>query len=286
VAVTEDGRVVVLDTTSGREVRTLATGASAVPSIAVTPDGSRVFFHRATTQPPGCETHEVVSVATDGGPVEVVAADALYPAVSPDGEMLAFLSSAGRCAEASSLVVQAADQDGVESSGRSWAVTEPNQSLALLSWAPDSRNLAFVFVDGNTSSTQELDTATAASLSDARPLAVPVTAGWGYLGTTGEFGAVRNGRAVALDPDTGATRRDLFAFDPELEIGRIASDSSGRHFLFERETVEGGPAALFRATVGDARPTKVADGIVAAAWVPGPTADPDAVNERLRSRTP
>jgi hypothetical protein len=174
----------------------------------------------------------------------------------------------------------------VESSGRSWAVTEPDQSLALLSWAPDSRNLAFVFVDGNTSSTQELDTATAASLSDARPLAVPVTAGWGYLGTTGEFGAVRNGRAVAVDPDTGATRRDLFAFDPELEIGRIASDSSGRHFLFERETVEGGPAALFRATVGDAKPTKVADGIVAAAWVPGPTADPDAVNERLRSRTP
>jgi hypothetical protein len=107
----------------------------------------------------------------------------------------------------------------VESSGRSWAVTEPDQSLALLSWAPDSRNLAFVFVDGNTSSTQELDTATAASLSDARPLAVPLTAGWGYLGTTGEFGAVRNGRAVALDPDTGATRRDLFAFDPELEIG-------------------------------------------------------------------
>jgi hypothetical protein len=83
VAVTSAGALVVLDAATGAVERTLVPSAVNGDEVAVSPDGSTVYYEERT----GCDD-QVRSVPLAGGTPRVVATGAL-PALSPDGTRLA-----------------------------------------------------------------------------------------------------------------------------------------------------------------------------------------------------
>lgn len=279
VAVTEDGRVLVLDASTGAEIRTLATSADAGSRVAVTPDGRRVFFDRSANAPSGCSgSRQIVGVPLSGGEPELVAGAASEPAISPDGRLLAFLSHQGPdgCSVPQSLVVRPVDAGP---SGRQWTLPGgQGQYLTRPSWAPDSRHLAFVIAESEQPEVPRvLDTETAQALADAQPLGLAENVGWaGYLGRGGDFlGAVLppgygitddTFEVVALD-ENGQVARELFSATGTVSDPFLA-DPSGMHVLI-RTGPDGDSESLYRWTEGDEGLTKIADGsVVAAAWLP------------------
>lgn len=97
VAVTADGRLVVLDPTTGEELRELMDGIPtddpAKNDIAVTPDQREVYVAVPAEETGGGT--DIVRVPVVGGEPEVVATDATSPAVSPDGDTLAYVEHVG-----------------------------------------------------------------------------------------------------------------------------------------------------------------------------------------------
>jgi hypothetical protein len=98
VAVTVDGRLVVVDVASGRELRELAAlgdprvepvegpGPNVITDVAVTPDGRRVFFDSCCEPAVGT----IFEVPADGSREAEPIAMGTGPAVSPDGTKLAY----------------------------------------------------------------------------------------------------------------------------------------------------------------------------------------------------
>jgi Tol biopolymer transport system component len=269
VAATEDGRLVVLDAATGAEIRTLADGLDAGTTVAVTPDGERVFFDRPNS-PESDPPRELLTVPTGGGEPDRLIGGAGQPAVSPDGRLLAFV----RYQPPGLQVVEIPDTfegwipnvvgDG-EVSGTSQAVLAP-------SWAPDSRHLVYTVAgtpEGSPPRVAELGYGM--RLDAAPPILVSGCAVTSYIGDSGLVAVVQGGdRAIAVDPASGQEVRELFR-GPGLLCGNdrpLASDKSGAHVLYV--TSEAAPA-LFRWSDGEAGPTKIADGIVAAAWLAPPT---------------
>lgn len=97
VAVTDDGRVVVLDTNTGDEVRELLAGVRtddpAKNDIAVAPDQSAAYVALPPSETGGEE--EIVRVPVAGGDPELIATGGSSPAVSPDGATLAYVDFVG-----------------------------------------------------------------------------------------------------------------------------------------------------------------------------------------------
>ena len=97
VAVTVDGRLVVLDAATGAELRQLADlgdprgggaegpGPNHVTTVSVTPDGSTAYFDSCCEPAAGM----IFSVPTDGSRPPEPLTNGLGPAVSPDGRSLA-----------------------------------------------------------------------------------------------------------------------------------------------------------------------------------------------------
>ena len=270
VAATEDGRLVVLDAATGAEIRTLADGLDAGTTVAVTPDGERVFFDRRSS-PQSDPPRELLTVPTGGGEPDRLIGGAGQPAVSPDGRLLAFV----RYQPPGLQVVEVPDTfegwipnvvgDG-EVSGTSQAVLAP-------SWAPDSRHIAYTVVAPEGSPPRVTELGYGMRLDAVPPIPVPLVscAVTSYLGDTGLVVLTRGGdRAIAVDPASGREVRELFR-GPGLGCGADrppASDPSGAHLLY---VTSGAAPELYRWSEGDAEPIKIADGIVAAAWLAPPT---------------
>jgi hypothetical protein len=83
VGVTTGNALVVLDATTGAVLRTLVPSAVNGDEVAVSPDGSTVYYEERT----GCDD-QIMSVPLAGGASAVVAVGGL-PALSPDGTELA-----------------------------------------------------------------------------------------------------------------------------------------------------------------------------------------------------
>jgi hypothetical protein len=115
VAVKTDGRVVLLSSRNGRELRTLATGADRKTTVAFVTSLGRVFFDRRSDR--GCGPREIVSVPIAGGrvrrPTSVAGASA-QPSVSPDGKKLAFVNYQGPagCTESQSIAIKELNANG------------------------------------------------------------------------------------------------------------------------------------------------------------------------------
>ena len=289
VAVTEDGRLVVLTGEDGQVVRVLAEDAVAQGkdadgswSLSVTPDGAAVYFMR---QPDGCLdcVASIASVPVAGGPVTNPLEPGCCirsPAVSPDGHWLAFTgvpnkSDAGRQV----LLVELTQPPGARA-GRQWSSAAPLRAgISGLSWAPNSTELAYVLADAPDGTyPRVLDTTVPESTSlDHQPkVAISDAMSWaGYLGDTGEFLVVSdagdtpgeslsaNGkplRVAAFDAHRQEITRVLF----ELHAAEHpVADPSGAHILVKSADT------LYRWSDGDLHPTKLADGIRAAIWLPG-----------------
>ncbi|MGH9026103.1 MAG: TolB family protein [Acidimicrobiia bacterium] len=292
VAVTTDGRVVVLDSATGAEQRTLAEGALAdADGPAVATDGKTVYFMRAINDV-GCDSDgdraldpvpEIARVSVNGGAVDTVATGVRYPALSPDGRYLAYTgvvdcSDAGR-----SILVQDLTQQ-LDTPQFDSTTPELVTGISGLSWAPNSRDLLFVLGGARDGGfPRVLDTSTATPL-DQTPL-VLIRDGSGvdaYLGNTSEllgtYAAAGDDpdqslRVTAIDPVISTSVdgapsefRELFRFPEQCCGQEFSSDASGNHILGVSSTGD-----LYRWSTGDAEPTKIDDGITAAVWNPDRT---------------
>lgn len=279
VALTSILDLVVLDSTSGRVVRTLARDVSVnrgLSSIAPTPDGNSVFFTRFTRSDPSdpCTGGDAVSrIGVEGGAVEQVESG-LLAAVSPDGHWLA--TAGGTDIGCTTQPFPGILLHDVQT-GATRIIRNTVGSASSLSWAADSRHLAFQWDRGANAaaSAYVLDTQTGSSFGEARCLCGQSNAyqWFGYLGPSGDFlgaftprgNSTETRRVVALGPD-GSERRTLF---PWLDQVRdLRSDQSGTHILMTTDR------GLYRWSEGDARPAKLAGDVIAAAWLPDATQPP------------
>lgn len=150
VAITDDGAVVVVETVSGRRVRTLAPANSAAGATRPTrtPDGVWVYYATAH----GCTSGSALyRVPADGSRAPERVATGTAPAVSPDGTKLAYAAVADDddrepTAQCHSSVVIRTLASGSE---RRFLPTADTNSfvaygeISLVDWAADSTRLVF-----------------------------------------------------------------------------------------------------------------------------------------------
>ncbi len=281
-AVKTDGRVVLLSSRNGRELRTLATGGDSKTTVTVMPNLGRVLFDRPRSSKRGCGPREIVSVPLAGGRVgrvTPVAGSSAQPSVSPDGKKLAFVNYQGPagCTQPQSLAIKDVNSSG---SVQGWSARDGRQCISAPSWAPDSRNIVFGLFTCHEKgiAPHVLDThAWGQDLTATSSVPWP-EAGVrldGYAGATNAFlatellekcpvGSPPCRYAVAVfDPATGQRRRVLFELPNGGFPQRVATERSGNHVL----AVETGDR-LYTWSDGDMKPRKVAEDVVAAAWVP------------------
>lgn len=315
VAVTEDGRVVELSPETGEEVRTLLdpdeaglaqypVGANfSAPTVAVAPGGRILYLARPRVDPACAHAEqldqEIVAVPLGEGSAEVVAAVGSHPAVSPDGTMLAYVTTRSGEACDPSRVVAVEDLAG----GRAWVLDPfappPGEAdhrgelvaTGSLAWSVDGRTL---------------------SLSDLAPrpesygVLVDVRGDHEQDRYVRTFGDGRGGPAATFLGDRGLLAFDdsdeevlrvstipLDVTDPVFEdvtptmmfemplpersiasVRSLRSDPSGEHVLLVAEVSEPGSATatrlLYRWSRGDREPQPLAEGILDAAWTAEP----------------
>lgn len=164
-AVTADGEVVLLDLSSGDVTQVLLEGVDvrdpASIAVDVSPDGESVVV----TRPSGGETPgDVVSVLTETGQTEVLASG-WSPAVSPDGETLAYVVREEGTQEPA-IVLQdlTSGQERTLRSGSGTAFVY----IGELTWTADGSEL--VFMAGEISTGLHVVDADATSLAESRRL--------------------------------------------------------------------------------------------------------------------
>jgi hypothetical protein len=251
---TSNEQLVVISTSTGRTVRTLASNISifapGLPDISVSPDG-QVFFDSdpiSGVAPPGAEGDQIFSVPITGGPLRYVAAGS-YPQVSPDGAQLAYVASNGT-GEAPYLVAETGIDVGTVVGGGVMDVRTlhpgsnlVNQGASDLSWSADSKDLSFNLINGSTNLTTSwaivLDAAEG-SLASARQIPLRPDVSWfGYWNADPETGQLGLGvqtaapvdppmageqAIVAIDPSTGHPVRRLFEVPAAVCSNSVPSD--------------------------------------------------------------
>ncbi len=288
VAVDARGRLVVLNSRSGSVVRTLARNVATFrgdPELAVSPDGTEVYFTSVAPPTPGCRTSGIETVfrVPRGGGAPVTVGRGRTVAVSRDGAV-AFSRDYENCTFSGPGGLE------IDDPPRSRILRDPptheqDRELVLfnLSWSGDGRLLTFDRAKGADRRPYVVDPQHISSLDDAVCLcAAPSNLRtFGFLGdSTEHLGAELSGatRRYAADAVVaradGSIDRTLFRWDHDITT--LRSDSSGQNVVMTSPTraLGGGGYgfALYRWRKGDRRPTKVRDGIVAAAWLPTATA--------------
>ncbi len=290
VALTTDGRVVVVSSRDGQVIRTLAVDAQPQGGLAVSPDGRTVYYAQLESSTCGTAQHtvvltQIVSVPVTGGAAQVIATNVQYPAVSPDGRHLAFTGIPG-CSDAGDAVL-VLDLGSGSAGSRPYdrrldghaPPQAPGGEIVDLSWAADSRHLAFEWHDATKQRgyVQVVDTATTGSIPDGSFVPFAADIGWfGYRGATGDFlgllpvpGPSSPATVATFDAETGALRAKLFDVPgtnrPEPEtVGSLRSDRSGRHLLVSMQSAA---AELLRWNDRERSPKSIAVGIRDAVWL-------------------
>jgi len=283
---TSDFRIEVISSASGRVIRTLATDVALnrwLPHPTVAPNGT-VFFDDANDVS-GRPAERILSVPLAGGPITAVAAGH-YPVVSPNGRLLAYLAYTDITGAPEAIVVR----NLRTGASRTWryAGAGAGADITQLSWAPDSAALSFTASAGRAWMTVDAFTlalsGSGGSLQDARRIPLPAGMAWaGFVSATEGIGVrvragatahgaliepaiveIATGRVVERLPAV----RGLLATDNAyagLE-GTVQADPSGHHLAMVE--VGTGNGRLLRWTIGAGSPSPIANGVLAAAWVP------------------
>jgi hypothetical protein len=295
--------VEVISSKSGRVIRTLATDIAlfrGIPHPSVSPDGI-VYFDQGVKPPSGLPTEQIWSVPLRGGPVKVVA-NGRDPAISPNGQLLAYVTDSSPEA----IVVL----DLSTGTSKTWTYSSVDPDIAQLSWSPDSQSLALTAVIPSANRRTEslgnwlLDTAAPSGpLDTAQRILLPLcpppgpwapfgtsrTMAWtGYvsshvgIGACQHYGLTSQGDSIHLemvDISTGRVIAHLPALSGRLGVGNtfdgtestISTDASGLHLLIGKAGT--GSGALYRWSINRppaktlARPVLVTRGAFSASWV-------------------
>ena len=286
VAVTSDFHLVVLDGRTGALLRRLPAPEigtfRGLPELAASPDGSTIYVTGIDpARPAGCETagqETVFSVPTDGTRTDVVARGRTV-AVSSDGQV-ATSRDHEQCASGPGAL------DLGPPTSRSLPATPFDGGDVVLSdlrWTPDGRTLTFNRPVKGLRRSRTRPYAlpgTAKALDEATCICGPAgSAVYGSFGASpSDFLAVvpsdptarDHADAVVLRPD-GKVARTLFRW--RASLGSMHSDARG-DIVFTSPTKRrrlGSEDVLYRWSPGRRTPTKLRDGVIAAAWVPDRT---------------
>ncbi len=274
LAVNADGHATILDSATGDqqggiyEVPTVAEGTQ----IAVTPDGQDAYVVQGNGKE-GCADYSILRLPVGAGARggDQIATDATEPTVSPDGRYLAYL----HCLpgdNANEIVLR----DLTSGQER---VTKAPAGMSFgyhLEFAADSNHILVALLDYKVvyAPMLEIDIVSGES-APGRELGIAASGqGWvGVRGTTGEYLGVKGTppnvlhlTEVSRSPQGSSlfSAGDLFTV-PSVPA-QVVSDRSGRHILAVVDH------SLYRWSEGEASATKVADGVIDAAWIPDPPA--------------
>lgn len=285
VAVTSAGALVRLDPNSGNAVATLVPSGVAGGEIAVTPDGSTVYFAAGG----GCSPVIEKIPVSGGTPVSVVSGS--LPAISPDGTKLAYASeplvvNQSCYPNMSSKLVVRTLSSGTEIS---YLLPPPPATSGLpfpisyLSWASDNARIAVSIQsvqDNEGWQVDIVDTASAHTYLPGNPgvtnLAVTgsPTPKISYLrqgiflpdgnlfvsrACCGGFPVHNTSQLLWIVDASGQQVHQVAVGYPSKEHLSLAADSSGQWLLYLSGT------DLFASYAGQT-PAKVASGFLAAAW--------------------
>lgn len=293
VAVTTAGAVEVLDPTSGKLIRTLASGATG-DAIALTPDGRTVYYQAMS----GC-FGQVMRVPVSGGTPSPVVAGSL-PAISPDGRLLAYAvepviaadNAPPACPHPSNIATEFSVEVRRLATGAHSSYPLPPAVVAgglpefidHLSWAPDNRRLV-VGIGGGQDNEQWnqfiLDTTvdrfyTGSSANGVALGGIPVSGARGTYYREAAFlpdgslfvnavccagypANVVTSTLAGVDPSTGASTAKVAIGFTNVDHTSLGSDASGYWLLY----LAGNDLEV---SAGGARPSILTAGLVAAAW--------------------
>lgn len=277
VVVDADGRVLVIDATTGEEVRELlddvAVDDPASNDIAMSPDRTEVFVVVPPDEPPG--DSRLMQVPVDGGEAEEIA-QGTVPAVSPDGSTLAYveIEVGGEPARAEPVVVFR-DLDSDEETRLTREV--PFFFIPDVEWTTDGTQV--VFTAGEIQTGLYAVDRDAETLDDARRLGPdleedPGGTSWGPVAAFGEdqlavvevccdLPREERWQVIGVDPADGSTQGELLPED-RVEATHLDSDADAENLLF---VVNGGPdgGELLRWD-GEGDPEQIHDDVIVAAW--------------------
>lgn len=286
VGVTIAGAVVSLDPSTGAIVRTLVPSGAVGDAVSVSPDGKTVYY--AVAQ--GCEG-EVYAVPTAGGTPVAVTSGSL-PAVRPDGKALALarepdtsLTSCigtGNIATKYTVVVRnlTTGAERVYPAAPQLTSTGLPVPVSHLSWSADGSHLAVALssVEDNEGwNLAVMAPATATYYYSSSATTVPVTGSQasqsyyreGIFLPNGGFFVVRlcctgvppKVTSVSLQEvqASGAVAQVVAVGFTDRDHTSLAVDPSGRWLLYLSGTD-------LEVSQGGHTPTKLASGLVAAAW--------------------
>ncbi len=286
IAAISGGSIVMLDARDGHTLRTLATHTEAttggfpyLQGVSLTPDRSDVFYSLVGD----CAAASIFRVPADGHGKPEAILTGVSPAVSPDGQKLAYAAVApgGTDPEARHCQNAVVVRDLKTGAERTWRYPDtPDYAIALyqdaviseIDWAPDSSRLAYTLsYEGD--SVSVLDTETDTDLGQTDELVIPSGGGNSshpaWQAGTSLLGVFNTRFECCFDDNyTGPPRALLVDVDkrlptPLLPAGRRVTaldfDASGAHLIF----VDGG--RLYRRT-GTQAPVSLANGVTAADW--------------------
>ena len=282
-----NSQIEVVSSTTGKVIRTLARDDGLYRgTVAVTVSRFGVVYFDEAENVDAVPTEQIREVPLAGGPVTILT-KGHDPAISPNGELLAYLTYTDLSDAPQGIAVR----NLLDGTTREWAYSTTMPDIGRLSWAPDSRSLSFTTTTpgGRKSSlilrawVLDLDSASR-SLARARQIPLPSDMAWvGYSSQTEGIGVVQHlGLTRSADwfeitqvvVSTGRIIKQLATFPGSLEVDNVYDGAEGtlqldlsRSYLSIVE-VGRGNGSLYRWKIGDGPIIPVATGIVTAGWVP------------------
>jgi hypothetical protein len=289
VAASQAGRLVLIDSTTGRTTKVLATyqgtdGCPALGRVSLTPDASTVYFQRNFEDVDELKNTicrpEIHRMPTAGGSDQKFD-DGFMPRVSPNGSQLAYFVPTGPSMNdlGGSLVTR-----NLATGKRTVVRTDVAcgcDDTAFASWAPDSRHIAVQGLSCGCGGTSFMELDIVDALNPANPPvkvqappAIDSHAAWGdasylpngdlYLFEIGRYdfakgGFMSNPRMLIVNPTSARIVKVVTSGYPDRFYQATDSDASGQHLLY----ISNGN---LMASDDWARPSQLATGLVSADW--------------------